>query len=327
MFHRWGQFGLCLALLALTFGCTPAQSASISQALPTARAITPRPLTTATPVATTAPTVPAPAQAAPAPVLGYRVVGEYPHDSGAWTQGLVYLAPDRFYEGTGDWANSRLREIGLDGAVYREVELNSVATPVGSQPLYGEGIAVVGDQIFQITWQSGRGFIYNRNSFELEGEFRYPADGMALPQEGWGLTYDGNRLIMSDGTANLYFVDPAATAATGVLAVTAQVQVQDAGTPVIRLNELEYIDGTVYANVWLTNWIVQIDPASGDVLARIDLSGLLTPAEQSNADVLNGIAYDGANDRLFVTGKHWPKLFEIDLTEPQALFMPILGAG
>jgi glutamine cyclotransferase len=232
-----------------------------------------------------------------APVYSYTVVNSYPHDPAAFTQGLVY-ADGLLYEGTGRRGQSTLRRV--------ELETGTVLEQVALEPEYfGEGIALFGDTIFQLTWQANVGFRYERESFTRLGEFTYPT-------EGWGLTHDGERLIMSDGTATLYFRDPATFAELGRVAVT------DATGPVTRLNELEYIQGEVYANVWQTDRVARIDPATGQVTAWIDLSGLLSPEDrQQPVDVLNGIAYDAANDRLFVTGKLWPKLFEIDLVAPE----------
>jgi glutamine cyclotransferase len=315
--YNRGPAALLLPLiLLLAFGCAPTpQAASIGAGAdqPTRRTALPLSPPTAAPAAE-----PQPAQAPPAPIFSSRVVASYPHDAGAFTQGLVYIGDDSFYEGTGLNGASTLREVALaDGAVRRSVSL--------SQEYFGEGIAVVGDYIFQITWQNGVGFIYDRASFERVGEFRYPPEGRELPAEGWGLTYDGQRLIMSDGTANLYFIDPEATRSSGVLAITGQITVQAGGQPVPRLNELEFVDGAVLANIWYADQIARIDPASGEVTGWFDLSGLLPNRDPNN--VLNGIAYDEANDRLFVTGKNWPQLFEIDLIGPISLYAPLLAAG
>ena len=254
--------------------------------------------TTAQP--TLAPTEPATAEPTTqtGPInLSYQVVNAYPHDPQAFTQGLVY-EDGLLYEGTGLNGQSTLRKVELEtGAV---LESHALA-----QDFFGEGIAIFGDKIFQLTWQSHVGFIYNKATFEQIGQFEYAS-------EGWGLTHDDTRLIMSDGTATLYFLDPQTLQATG------SVQVTDQGNPVSQLNELEYINGEVYANIWQTDWIARIDPASGNVVGWINLAGLLSPEERKPpTDVLNGIAYDAAGDRLFVTGKRWPKLFEIKLVPAQ----------
>jgi len=221
----------------------------------------------------------------------YSVVNVYPHDTNAFTEGLVFDG-GFLYESTGLYGSSSLRRVDL--------ETGGVLQLLGLQPQYfGEGIAVVGDKIVQLTWQSHVGFAYYRAGFGLLREFEYPT-------EGWGLTYDGSRLIMSDGTANLYFLDPVTFQRIG------QVTVHDTG-PVNEPNELEYIDGTVYANVWREEKIAVINPQNGQVTAWIDLAGIQDLKNQDPNNVLNGIAYDADGDRLFVTGKMWPHIFEIKL--------------
>ena len=266
---------------------------------------------TPSPEPTERPTEP-PANQTVTPVrFGYVVVEEFEHDPGAFTQGLVFV-DGVFYEGTGLRGQSTLRRVDpATGEV-----LQGIRYP---EQYFAEGVAVLDDRIFQLTWQSQTGFILDRETFELEGQFTYPT-------EGWGLTHDGERLIMSDGTPTLYFLDPATQDIIG------QITVQDDQGPVAMLNELEYIDGQIYANVWQTEQIAIIDPASGNVTGYIDLSGL--PDDDARAELiefhdladeqalaaflssratLNGIAYDAATDRLFVTGKLWPELYEIDL--------------
>jgi glutamine cyclotransferase len=221
----------------------------------------------------------------------YGVVNVYPHDTNAFTEGLVFDG-GFLYESTGLYGNSSLRRVDL--------ETGGVLQLLSLQPQYfGEGIAVVGDEIVQLTWRSHVGFVYDRASFGLLQEFEYPT-------EGWGLTYDGKRLIMSDGTANLYFLDPVTFQRIG------QVAVHDTG-PVNELNELEYINGTVYANIWREEKIAVINPQNGQVTAWIDLTGIQDLKNQDPNNVLNGIAHDANGDRLFVTGKMWPHIFEIKL--------------
>ncbi|MCP4195952.1 MAG: glutaminyl-peptide cyclotransferase [Proteobacteria bacterium] len=231
-----------------------------------------------------------------APVYGFEIVSTYPHDPGAFTQGLVY-EEDHFYEGTGLRGQSSLRRVMLaNGQVLQQHDLED--------SLFGEGVAVVDDQIIQLTWKSNVGFVYDKSSFEVQQQFQYA-------HEGWGITYDGERLIVSDGTATLYFWDPETLQEIG------KVAVHDDLGPVVRLNELEFIDGEVFANIWLTDLIARIDPGSGRIVGYIDLSGLLPPEDHTpSTNVLNGIAYDATLDRLFVTGKRWPKLFHIDLVAP-----------
>lgn len=232
--------------------------------------------------------------AADVPVYGYRVVNEYRHDRDAFTQGLVFV-DGTFYEGTGLEGESDLRQVELEtGEVLRERPLDA--------RYFGEGIAVLGDRVYQLTWRSGVCFVYDRETFEPVGTLEYPT-------EGWGLTTDGERLIQSDGSSQLFFRDPETFAEVG------RVEVRYNDQPVTNLNELEYIDGEVWANVWRTDVVVRVDPATGDVTGVIDLSGLLSEneARRRPVDVLNGIAHDPATGRVFVTGKLWPKLFEIEL--------------
>lgn len=309
------------ALLLLVFalaGCTAASSTgAIAASQPT-----PRPIVVVTPIpAQPAPAQPTPTPAdAPAPVYGYRIIASYPHDPNAFTQGLVYLGDDRFYESTGLYSQSTLREVNLaDGSIVpgRFVSLDS--------QYFAEGIAVVDDRIFQLTWRECTGLIYDTATFAQVGTFDYHEPDGSCIREGWGLAYDGERLIMSDGTDTLTFLDATALA-DGRFEVLGSVRVRDGATPVRNLNELEYINGEVYANIWLTNRIARIDPASGRVTAWIDLTGLLQPPPGARVDVLNGIAYDAELNRLFVTGKWWPTLFEIELISA-TVNLPLISAG
>jgi glutamine cyclotransferase len=228
------------------------------------------------------------------PVYGYKILKTYPHDPKAFTQGLVYYKDDILYEGTGMWGESSLRKVDLKtGQVLQIHKLPS--------DIFGEGITLWGDKIIQLTWQHSKGFVYDRETFTLLREFSYPT-------EGWGITHDGTRLIMSDGSATLFVWDPETLQEIG------RIEVRDDKGPVVRLNELEYIRGLIYANVWQTDRIAIIRPDDGRVVGWIDLSGLLAPEDRhARVDVLNGIAYDAEGDRLFVTGKYWPKLFQIQL--------------
>jgi len=228
------------------------------------------------------------------PVYGYHVVRVYPHDPDAFTEGLFYLHGD-LYESTGLNGRSEIRKERLEtGQVLMRREL-----PGG---YFGEGIVASGDRLIQLTWRTQVGFIYDLNTFRPIGQFAYPG-------EGWALTGDGRRIIMSDGTPVLRFLDPRTLKEVGRVTVTAD------GRPVANVNELEWVKGEVLANIWMTNRIARIDPASGRVVGWIDLSDIISPAEVAPDpdNVLNGIAYDAAHDRLFVTGKRWPKLFEIKL--------------
>jgi glutamine cyclotransferase len=229
--------------------------------------------------------------AASAPVSGFEVVQSWPHDPNAFTQGLVYR-DGKLYEGTGLNGQSSLREVELEtGAVLRRHDL--------AREYFGEGIDFFKGRLYQLTWRSHVGFIYDAATFQQVGQFNYAT-------EGWGLTDDGTSLILSDGTSTLRFLDPQ------TLTVQRSITVTDDGRQVSELNELEYIKGEVYANVWRTDSIARIDPATGRVTGWIDLTGLLKDEDRTgNEDVLNGIAYDSARDRLIVTGKHWPKMFQI----------------
>jgi glutamine cyclotransferase len=227
------------------------------------------------------------------PVAGYTVTRVLPHDPAAFTQGLVYL-DGFFYEGTGLVGQSTIRKV--------RPETGEVLQVKKIEPQYfGEGIAVWGDTLIQLTWQSEVGFVYDRATFTRTKTFTYKG-------EGWGLASDGKRLVMSDGTPVLRFLDPATMKETG------RVTVKAGARPVEDLNELEFVKGELLANVWQTDRIARIDPATGQVTGWIDLRGLLDPRDAAQGvDVLNGIAYDAAGDRLFVTGKLWPKIFEIKI--------------
>lgn len=220
-----------------------------------------------------------------------KVVRSFPHDPGAFTQGLEYR--DGFlYEGTGLKGQSTLRKVKLEtGAVLQSKALES--------QYFGEGITVFPDRILQLTWQAEQGFIYDRKTFERRGQFRYTG-------EGWGLTSDGKQIYMSDGTAQIRVWDAA------TLKELRRITVRSAGRPIDNLNELEWVEGELYANVWQTDYILRISPADGRVTGIIDCTGLLDQG-QGQADVLNGIAYDQAGRRLFLTGKLWPRLYQVEL--------------
>ena len=222
--------------------------------------------------------------------LKVQILETYPHDTGAFTQGLL-MHGGVLYESTGMIGHSSLREVDLTTG--RVLRIHDVPPP-----FFAEGLALVGEHLIQLTWQNEVAFVYERATFAPRRQFTYTT-------QGWGLCYDGQRLVMSDGTSLLYFRDPTTFATIGT--VTARLN----GVATDKLNELECVDGFVYANVWTTDWIVKIDPATGRVVARIDASGLLTPAERSRTDVLNGIAVDPSSDDFLITGKLWPKLFRV----------------
>lgn len=227
------------------------------------------------------------------PTYTFRMVNAYPHDRDAFTQGLAF-EDSALYEGTGLYGKSSLRRVDLE---------TGEALQIHTLPdeYFGEGITIFRDKIIQLTWQSQKGFIYDKNSFEILRSFAYQT-------EGWGITHDGNNLIMSDGTSVLYFLE------ADTFEVIDHIQVHDGERQISNLNELEFVDGQIYANIWRTDNIAIIDPHDGRVTGWIYLSGILPPQpDGKSVDVLNGIAYDAANGRLFVTGKLWPQLFEIEL--------------
>ncbi len=234
----------------------------------------------------------------PPPVrYGYRIVAEYPHDTSAYTQGLIWH-DGAFYESTGERGRSRLRRVDLaTGNVVRQIELEV--------RYFGEGAALVGGRIFQLTWEAGRCFVWDADTFAPIGEFTYRG-------EGWGLTTDGEKLYMSDGTPNIAVRNP------DTFEVERTIIVRNEGRPVADLNELEWIEGRIWANIYsyAKNEIVIIDPADGRVEGVVDFSGILSRLTVTvSTDVMNGIAWDVEGDRIFVTGKNWDKLFEIELVK------------
>ncbi|HEY0379231.1 MAG TPA: glutaminyl-peptide cyclotransferase [Pyrinomonadaceae bacterium] len=227
------------------------------------------------------------------PVYTYQVVNTWPHDEAAYTQGLVFHDGELF-ESTGLRGQSSLRRVELKtGKVKKKVEV--------AREYFAEGMTIFRDRIFQLTWQSKKGFVYDLKKFKQEGEFAYEG-------EGWGLTHDGHSLILSDGTNRIRFLDPAS------FQVQRTISVFDQGQPLTELNELEYINGEIYANIWKSDRIVRIDPTTGKINAWVDMTGLHHQGnDATNENCLNGIAYDAEHDRLYVTGKRWPSLFEIKL--------------
>lgn len=221
---------------------------------------------------------------------GFEVVAAYPHDPNAFTQGLA-IDGGVLYEGTGLYGASTVRRVDLaTGQPEKQRGLNA--------RYFGEGIAILDGSLYQLTWQNGVAVVYDLDTFEVERTMPYEG-------EGWGLTHDGTHFIMSDGSATLRFRDPQ------TFAVVREIEVRDAGTPVPRLNELEYVDGEIWANIWYDDRIARIDPTTGEVRGYVDLHSLYPASARGSEAVLNGIAYDAAAKRLFVTGKNWPQLFEI----------------
>jgi glutamine cyclotransferase len=287
--HSWGEVTTTPIPTATpstaTAGASPTSAASPIATVPAATSVATEDASPTTPVTPGEPRH-----------YNYRIVNSYPHDPTAFTQGLDF-ADGILYEGTGLNGQSSLRRVDLEtGEVLQRVDL--------IEDHFGEGIVVVGDVIYQLTWQSQLALVYDRQSFEQ-------IDSHTYPTEGWGLTSDGQRLIMSDGSSTLFFRDPE------TFAELRRVEVLDGDEPVTRLNELEWVNGEVWANVWQTDLIVRIDPATGIVVGWIDLTGLLQPSDQgtNQVDVLNGIAVDETTGRIFVTGKLWPVMYEIELVE------------
>jgi glutaminyl-peptide cyclotransferase len=225
------------------------------------------------------------------PVDGFEVVNTYPHDARAFCQGLA-IDDGKLYEGTGQYGASSLREVELEtGRVIRQFALD--------RQFFGEGITLMDDSIYQLTWRARQAFVFDRETLEYKGTLRYRG-------EGWGLTHDGTHLIMSDGTSTLRFLDPA------TFSEVRRVSVRDGRRRIDQLNELEYVEGEIYANIWKSDFIARISPADGRILGWIDLTALWPLRQRPDAEaVLNGIAWDAQQQRLFVTGKHWPRLYEI----------------
>ncbi|MEN8164653.1 MAG: glutaminyl-peptide cyclotransferase [Acidobacteriota bacterium] len=259
-------------------------------------------------LATTAVVIASTGETQTTPVCGYTVVNSYPHDDTAYTQGLVYR-DGTLFEGTGLFdGDSSIRRVTLETGVVEQIRNLDDA-------YFGEGVTLVGDRLIQLTWQSQIAFLWDRLTFEPVGQFSYTGSG-------WGLTDGAGRLIMSDGSSTLRFRD------ADTFAIIREVEVREGINPVTNLNELEFIRGEILANVYQTDLIARIAPDTGRVIAWIDLEGLLDPAPPT-AEVLNGIAFDEATERLFVTGKFWPTLFEIELTDcpPLPLFSDDFASG
>jgi glutamine cyclotransferase len=279
---------LLIGLSAVFLGSFPANNNPSSNP-----SVTPTPTSTQTPtpsLATETPT-PTPNPTSGAPTYTYQIINTYPHDTVAFTEGLVFDNGSLF-ESTGGLGTSYLRRVNLQsGNVLQQYQL--------PDEFFGEGLAAVNGSLVQLTWLNHIGFVYDEGMFTMIGNFSYG-------REGWGLTYDGSRLIASDGSSNLYFLDPATYGTVG------QVTVKDGNTPITNLNELEYINGDVYANVWLQQKIAIINPQTGQVKGWIDLTGIY---QSDNPEaVLNGIAYNQQTGSLYITGKDWPNLYQITIT-------------
>jgi glutaminyl-peptide cyclotransferase len=242
-----------------------------------------------------APNTTLPPSSQPVKNYTYKIIHAYPHDTAAFTQGLAF-EKGYLYEGTGQYQKSSIRRVALEtGRVLQNYLLGD--------EYWGEGITVFKDTLVQLTYRNNTGFVYDKNSFAMLRQFSYPT-------EGWGITSDGSRLIMSDGTSRLYFLDPI------TMEVNDNIEVLNSGMPVENINELEYVHGLIYANIWPGDKIAIIDPVTGRLISWLDLTGLLqTRGSATPVDVLNGIAFDPQTERLFVTGKWWPFLFEIQQIE------------
>ena len=228
-----------------------------------------------------------------------EIVKEYPHDESAWTQGFVISDGD-FFESTGMEGKSTVRRFELEtGKALQTVPLEA--------RLFGEGLTAIGDRLYMVTWKTGEGLVYDRKTLSVVKTFRYTG-------EGWGLTTDGRQLILSDGTDNIRFIDPSSFRVTRRIKATMQ------GRPIQKLNELEYVDGEIWANVWYEKYIVRLDPKTGRATGWIDLTDVINQSGRADDDaVANGIAWDEKSEKLYVTGKHWPKLFEIRVRENRAI--------
>lgn len=232
---------------------------------------------------------------APKPV-GYSIARTYPHDTSSFTQGLI-LYNGNLYEGTGEYGRSHLLKVNLDnGQIERKVKLED--------RFFGEGITILNDTIYQLTWKENTVFAYTVNDFKKVKEFR-------IDTEGWGITHNGQELIVSDGSSNLYYYSPSNFQLLRTQSVT------EGGNLSYNLNELEYINGYIYANQWQAPYIFKIDPGSGSIVGKVDLTDVWNrvKAKEPQADVPNGIAYDSATNKMFITGKRWPELYEIELSK------------
>ncbi|MBA3247106.1 MAG: glutaminyl-peptide cyclotransferase [Pyrinomonadaceae bacterium] len=281
-----------LAITLLLSACNDVQRATPN--------LTPTPVVSTSPSLSSSPaTANSNSSTADVPTYTYEVVNTYPHARDAYTQGLIFQ-DGILWESTGERGRSSLRKVDLQtGKVLKKVDV--------PPEFFAEGMTVLDGKVYQLTWQEHKGFIYDAETLKKLGEFSYQG-------EGWGLTHDGESLIMSDGTNQLRFLHP------NTLQVKRTISVFDKGEPLAQLNELEFIRGEIWANIWQTDKIVQLDPQTGKILGWIDLTGLLPTRDYTpETDVLNGIAYDKEGDRLFVTGKLWPKLFEIRLVKKKAL--------
>ncbi len=246
---------------------------------------------------TPAPAISVETQRRPAPVQSYKVIASFPHDTSSFTQGLVFAADGQMYESTGLNGESTLRRVEIaTGRTLQRVDVPS--------QYFAEGLAMVGDELLQLTWQHKMGFVYDRHTFKQKRTFTYQT-------EGWGIAYDGAAsLVMSDGSDMLTFLDPKTLTAGRTL------RVPDAGRPVAKINELEWIEGEIWGDLWLTDRIARISPKTGVVNSWIDLSPLWPAAQRPmpSDQVLNGIAYDAANRRIYITGKKWPRLYQISVS-------------
>lgn len=229
-------------------------------------------------------------------IITYSIINTYPHDTSSFTEGLLFYK-DKMYESTGEENKSKLIEVDLKtGKAIRSISLDP--------KYFGEGIVIVNDTIYQWTYKNKIGFMYSVNDFKKLGEFKYASE------EGWGMTTDGKQIIASDGTSNIYYYEP------GTFRLLKTLEITESGTFVGSINELEYIDGFIYANQWQTPYVLKIDPANGQVVGKIDFTGITEriKATYSYANELNGISYNPTTKKIYITGKNWPELYEVQFS-------------
>lgn len=295
MKNQLSVFAVCATLVASTCLIVfPALSGCSNGAATPNATVQESPTPSISPSSSASPSSSPSPTSAPVRNYTYKVVNTYPHDRLAFIEGLL-VREGVFYESTGLNGKSSLRRVEVDtGKVIKKLDIPS--------QFFGEGLTELNGKLYQLTWKENTCFVYDKETFAKTGQFSYEG-------EGWGLTTDGKQLIMSDGTDEIRFINPSD------FKEVRRIKVTDSGQPLKDINELEFIKGEIYANVWQTFGIARINPENGQVVGRIDMTGVLSPADAAGVDVLNGIAYDKEKDRIFVTGKYWPKMFEVKFVE------------